>query len=178
MSPWFFVTVLVLVVSDLATKAWAFDFLDRFGEANEYGVLEYSFVHPWFRFARLENSGTVWGLFQNGTSVLIGLRIVMVFVLAYVASRISTRERFKLLGLGLVLGGALGNLYDNLFQANRSVRDFLDVHIPLPWSDSLYHWPTFNIADAAIVMGAISLFFAFGREDKPDAKPAANEARS
>ncbi|MCA8972785.1 MAG: signal peptidase II [Planctomycetes bacterium] len=173
-SPWFWLTVVLLVASDLASKAWAFDFLESHGSPNEVGYLEYRVVDPWLRLARLENSGTVWGLFKDGTSVLIGLRLVMVVVLCVIASRVARRHHWRLFGLGLVLGGALGNLYDNLFQANRSVRDFIDVHVPLPWRDSLYHYPTFNIADSAIVVGAILLFFAFG-SDKPQAEAVPTE---
>lgn len=171
-SRFFWCVVLVLIVADLWSKAWAFGFLAEHGVRNDYGVLEYRVVDPWLRLARLENSGTVWGLFRDGTSVLIGLRCIMVFVLLYITSRVLRAERWKLLGLALVFSGAIGNLYDNLFRANRSVRDFLDVHIPIPFRESLYHWPTFNIADSAIVVGAITLFFAFGRDPAASADAA------
>ena len=58
---------------------------------------------------------------------------------------------------------------------DRAVRDFLDFHIPLPWLDRPYHYPTFNVADSAILCGAVLLFFAFGRSDEPARAPESSE---
>lgn len=174
--PLFWGTVVVLVAADLWSKAASFAFLEAEGTRNAYGHLEHVIFDPWFRLARLENTGTVWGLFKDGTSVLIVLRCVMVVALVVIASRVARDAFWKLLGLAFVLGGALGNLYDNLFQDNRAVRDFIDVHIPLPFMEDLYHFPTFNIADSAIMVGAFTLFFAFGSEPAQPARRAPDPA--
>ena len=62
-------------------------------------------------------------------------------------SKLSTKERGLAVGLTLILGGALGNLYER--AAYGVVTDFLDFYY------KTYHWPTFNIADSAICIGAI-----------------------
>ena len=55
------------------------------------------------------------------------------------------------LGLGLVIGGALGNVIDRVIY--RAVADFLDFHV------AGYHWPSFNVADIAITLGVVMLLF-------------------
>jgi signal peptidase II len=59
------------------------------------------------------------------------------------------RDRASALAIGLVLGGAIGNVIDRLRHG--AVVDFLDFHL------SGYHWPAFNLADSAIVVGALLL---------------------
>jgi hypothetical protein len=91
------------------------------------------------------NTGTIWGLFQDQTSVLIAVRIAMVLGIVALVWKTRASERLKQLAFGLVLGGALGNLYDNLTQESRGVRDFLDF-IPLwrddPTTTRPSTWPT------------------------------------
>jgi signal peptidase II len=172
--PLFWGTSLALVLLDLGSKAWAFSFLSqssdlRFPPSHE--------VFPgFFYLAKVENKGTVWGLFQNGTLPLTFVRILMVSALLFFAYRIRSGG-IKLLALGMILGGALGNLYDNLFwqggvfQGEGAVRDFLDFYIPIPFRDAPYHWPTFNVADASILVGAFLLFIALHREERHKSKP-------
>ena len=178
----FWGVVVAIVAADLGTKSWAFSAVLEHGKevripAGEGGVYRFRAIEVWqpyFFITRAENTGTIWGLFQGQTFPLIAIRLLMVGVLAFIASRCRRGERAKLLGLGLVLGGALGNLYDNLTRETHGVRDFLDFWIPLPWRDELYHYPTFNIADASILCGAVLLFFAFGKEPAATSDSAAS----
>jgi signal peptidase II len=62
------------------------------------------------------------------------------------------------LALSLILGGAIGNLWDRLFYGK--VTDFLDFYI------GVHHWPPFNVADSAIVVGALLLFMRMLRKDQ------------
>jgi signal peptidase II len=80
-----------------------------------------------------------------------------VFVLARL-SRSSPADRFRQLALGLVAGGAAGNLIDRVRSA-RGVVDFLDVGI------GAHRWPTFNVADIAVSCGALALAVSLWRED-------------
>jgi signal peptidase II len=87
--------------------------------------------------------------------------------------------------LALIRSGALGTLHDNLRRAPQraeasfgAVRDFIDVYFAI-WD---WHFPTFNVADACITVGAVLLFGAsfLGSEPEPsaaDADPARNEPR-
>ncbi len=171
--PLFWGTAGILVLLDLSTKAWAFSFLSK---STDFRFSpRHSVIDGFFYLAKVENKGTVWGLFQNGTLPLTLVRILMVAALLFFAYRIRSGGT-KLLALGMILGGALGNLYDNLFwqggvfQGGGAVRDFLDFYLPIPFREQPYHWPTFNIADASILVGAFLLFLAMHREDRHNAK--------
>lgn len=70
------------------------------------------------------------------------------FLLHWLAE-LPVRERWLAGALGLIIGGALGNVIDRLFYGH--VIDFIDVHYG-PW-----HWPAFNVADSAITLGVVAL---------------------
>lgn len=105
-------------------------------------------VTSFFNLVLVWNRGVSFGMFSEagdaGPLILTGLAIAVVLGLLY---WLRQAEGWVLLtGLGLVIGGALGNVIDRIrFGA---VVDFLDFHI------AGYHWPAFNIADAAICVGA------------------------
>jgi len=173
-SPWFLATAVLIIVSDLLSKAWAWAFVPEHGSYLKVVPTEgmrqvYPVIDGFFYIARAENPGTVWGLFQDFTGGLTILRIGMVLFLLVFAAMLARTHRLALVGLAFVLGGALGNLYDNLITSEGvrvagAVRDFLDFYLPLPWLDQPYHYPTFNIADASILVGALCLFLGLGEK--------------
>lgn len=175
-SPWFLGTAALIIASDLLSKAWAWSFVPEHGSFLKVVPTEpvrqvYPVVDGFFYIARAENPGTVWGLFQEFTAGLTILRVGMVVFLLVFAAMLSRTHKLALVGLAFVLGGALGNLYDNLFASEGvriagAVRDFLDFYLPLPWLDQPYHYPTFNIADASILVGALFLFLGLGEKKK------------
>src|SRR4051812_50064542 len=75
-------------------------------------------------------------------------------------------DRFRQLALGLVAGGAIGNLIDRV-RSGRGVVDFLDVGV------GALRWPTFNVADIAVSCGAIALAISLWREEAPPPGPGA-----
>lgn len=92
------------------------------------------------------NSGAAFSLFTGAPAVLLVVALVLVVVLGWVAWR--TRSSLVALALGLVLGGALGNVSDRVFRGHHgAVVDFV----------TLTHWPTFNVADASITCGVVLL---------------------
>lgn len=105
-----------------------------------------------FRITHVLNTGAAFSLFEGVRSpetvrwVLIGVAFVEIAVV--LGFLIGTGRRFSLstLAFALILGGALGNLYDRIRLHH--VIDFLEVHIVH------YHWPDFNVADSCIVIGA------------------------
>lgn len=104
-----------------------------------------------FNVIHSENSGVAFGLLsenvsQSRTLMLIGLSVVAVLLLAALLWRIDHLDGRSATGLALILGGALGNVYDR-FTAG-TVTDFLDFYV------QNYHWYTFNFADTAICIGA------------------------
>jgi len=107
-----------------------------------------------FRLYHVENPGAAFGLFAEPTAQWKVGALVMFSVLALIvvlALLWKNGHCFSTMtvGLSFILGGAMGNLWDRVFTGH--VVDFLDFYI-----DS-YHWPAFNVADSAIVVGAILL---------------------
>jgi signal peptidase II len=111
-------------------------------------------IPGFFDLVRTHNRGMAFGLMSEGEVewrffFLVGLTaLVLAFVgvmLWQTSPRGMAASRLSRLGLSLVLGGALGNLYDRLLRGE--VTDFLDVYI------GEYHWPAFNVADSAISVG-------------------------
>ena len=152
--------ILLVLVADQASKMVA---LATVTEGPIY-------VWPFFNWVLVWNRGISFGIFNDGQTVgpwlLSGFSLLIVAGLAVWLARVPNR----VLGLAIsaVIGGALGNIIDRIrFGA---VVDFIDVHA------FGYHWPAFNIADSAIVLGiafilADSLFFEPQRLQK-----AGNEA--
>lgn len=119
-------------------------------------------VLPFFDMVMVWNRGISYGLFQAGsqagTILLIVLSLIAVFALSYWLMR--TDRRVLTLGLGLVIGGALGNVIDRLLYG--AVADFFHFYA------FGHDWYVFNVADAAITVGVVMLLLdAFLRpEDK------------
>jgi signal peptidase II len=106
-----------------------------------------------------ENPGGAFSLFTDTPWLFFGTTIVVSAVIVVASFRAV--GRLPAVGLGLVLGGALGNLTDRLTRGeglfDGKVVDFVDFHI----------WPVFNTADAAIVVGAATLLLAGTRRPGP-----------
>jgi signal peptidase II len=103
---------------------------------------------------RAENPGIAFGLFADRDSpwrsfLLVGVGLAILVFVARLLWQSNAAGRRQGAALGLVMGGAIGNLYDRIMRG--SVTDFIDVHV------AGYHWPTFNVADSAITVGAILL---------------------
>jgi signal peptidase II len=147
--------VAVLVVAlDQLTKWWA---ERRLGGGHIIHVV-------WtLRFNLVRNPGTAFSLGRGLGPVLGVVAVVIVLVLIRVGRLVSTLP--TAIGLGLVLGGAVGNLID---RVARSGSGFLGGHvvdfIDLQW------WPVFNVADSAIVIGALLIAFFSMRNDAADSR--------
>ena len=107
-----------------------------------------------FRLTHVQNSGAAFGLFAESSSewkvaILILFSILALAVVSALLWKNSHSMTTTGVGLSLILGGAIGNLYDRLLAGH--VVDFFDFYL------GSYHWPAFNIADSAIVIGALLL---------------------
>ncbi|MCD6020595.1 MAG: Lipoprotein signal peptidase [Actinomycetia bacterium] len=112
------------------------------------------------------NSGGAFSIGQSAPWFFVGVSVVVAVIILATAFRHTSR----LVGasLGLVLGGALGNLTDRAIRApgmRGHVVDFIDFQI----------WPVFNLADTAIVVGAILLAWTGLRERREESEPARAE---
>ncbi len=106
------------------------------------------FVTSFFDLVRYHNQGSAFGFLNDAGGwqkwFFNGIAIVASIVIVYLLKK-HTTEKLFCFGLALVLGGALGNLYDRLTLGY--VVDFLNVHI------NNHYWPAFNVADSAICVG-------------------------
>jgi signal peptidase II len=120
-------------------------------------------VTPFFNLVLVWNRGVSFGMFNSGGTfapwLLSGLALAVVVGLVIWLKR--SNQVLTGLGLGLVIGGALGNVIDRIRFGG--VVDFLDFHL------AGYHWPAFNVADAGICVGALLLLAdgLLGRRHQP-----------
>jgi signal peptidase II len=140
----------LVVAADQITKSLAEADL-RQGPVHLVGPLSLTLTY---------NRGSAFSLFTGWAPLLAVVAVVLVVVLAVLASR--TRRLPVAVALGLVIGGALGNLADRLFRGHGgAVVDFVDLRF----------WPTFNVADAAIVIGIVVLVILLWRRPATEGPP-------
>lgn len=111
-------------------------------------------IPGFFHITHVQNRGAAFGLWSDSPSewkvtVLIMFSLAALMVVVALLWKNSHAMTTTAAGLALILGGALGNLWDRLAMGR--VVDFLDFSV------SGYHWPAFNLADSAIVIGALLL---------------------
>ena len=131
-----------IVAADQASK-WAV----RDALWDPYRRIE---LTSFFNLVPVQNRGISFGLFQSegaGALLIVGLALAISVGLGVWLSR--TRSHWQAWALGLVIGGAVGNVVDRVRLG--WVIDFLDFH------GGGYHWPAFNLADAAISVGVVML---------------------
>jgi signal peptidase II len=139
-----------IIAIDQVTKALVVSHLSE-GESRRVigGVLAWTLQR---------NPGSAFGLFQRFPVVFTILATVIALVILVGAARV--RDRLVAFALGLVLGGAIGNLVDRIVRPPGVFRgrviDFIDFHV----------WPVFNVADSAVVIGAILLLIASYRGER------------
>ncbi|NRB70774.1 MAG: lipoprotein signal peptidase [Xanthomonadales bacterium] len=135
---------LALLLLDLWTKHLASSHLQLFQPQPVLSWLDWRLAHnTGAAFSFLANAGGWQRWFLTGLALLISVMLVLWI------TRLRRDERLLGLALALVLSGALGNVIDRLRFGY--VVDFIDVHV------AGYHWPAFNVADAAISCGIILL---------------------
>jgi signal peptidase II len=172
------VSAAVIVVLDLWSKARVFAWLDRLQlegglERDAHGHPRLPLIDGWLTFMQSRNPGAAFGQLESFPWFLVIGRSGAAVFLIWLLARTPRGRPWFTAALVLVLGGALGNLYDNLLlnlpHAGRPfgpVRDFIDVYFSI-WD---WHFPTFNVADSSIVIGAAVLVIAGLRAgSKPEA---------
>ena len=159
----FWGTAVAVVVADFATKLIAESYLAR--------RLPLTVLGDFVQLRLVYNEGAAFGLHvgDNSRWIFLGLAVIALFVLASLVRSTRPGDHFRLLSLALVCGGAVGNLIDRIRSA-QGVVDFVDVGI------GSWRWPTFNVADSAITIGAIALGLSLWQEGR--AQQRAKEARA
>lgn len=133
---------LLILLIDQVTKIVAFDYV-----AQHDGIVE---VTSFFNLVMVENRGISFGLFSQSKYSHIFFLITSSLITIVLFFWLRKADNYYLSnGLSLIIGGAVGNIIDRIRMG--AVADFLDFHA------FGYHWPAFNVADAAICIGAILL---------------------
>lgn len=158
-----FVVVALLAWLDQWSKSAVFAWLES-GEVtlvtDIHGHRRHVLFGEWFSFMTSCNPGAAFGRFDSFPEVLVAGRVLAVGFLSWLLWRADTRHRVVLVAMTLVLAGAIGNVVDNLWtgcgttELPFGVRDFINV-----WFEPLfswdYHFPSFNVADSCISVGAV-----------------------
>ncbi len=146
----YFLFILILLAADQLTKAIV---------AQKIPFLNSKSIIPgFFNLTHIRNRGAIFGFFSQSGSQLLFIMLTLAslaaltFVIFYFL-KTPTSERLTLISLSLILAGALGNLIDRIFRGY--VIDFLDFYV------KKWHWPSFNISDASITIGAFFIIFIF-----------------
>ena len=148
----FFLAAAALLL-DRLSKLWVLKSIPLYGEITPIPALK-----SYFSLFHSTNSGVAFGLFQGGTWLFSLISLVAVVAIALYIVRTQDDSLLMAASLGLMLGGAAGNLWDRLQYG--SVVDFILVRA----SENLV-WPTFNLADSAIVVGTGLLIYYFLRDE-------------
>ena len=132
-------TALAVLVADVVTKVVVVATMDE-GDTVRLidGILKIDYTR---------NAGAAFSIGTGATVLFTGVAVIVVGVIIRQARRLNSRP--WAVTLGLLLGGALGNLVDRLFRSPGPLRGHVVDWIELP------HWPVFNLADSAIVIGGV-----------------------
>lgn len=170
-------TALVIITSDQITKAMFIDRLPHEGFSIP--------VFSWWHWTRVHNYGAAFGIFSNlpesirlGFFLILPIAVLALLYWTYVR-KIQPQEILNPFVIGLVVGGAVGNLIDRIRFGY--VFDFIDWFFPTSGGciplfykgrDGFCHWPVFNVADAAITTAICLLFLLSFRKPSGENAPS------
>lgn len=154
-----FLPAVVVVLLDQVTKHLFW----RMGQNHEI-------IPGYFNITLVKNAGAAFGMFQGARVFFVTASFLAVGLIIYLGMRLPREQRTRRILLGLILGGAVGNLIDRV--ASGEVIDFVQIGV------AGHYWPVFNIADAGVTIGATLLILYAMRSQRslvPVAPPAADE---
>ncbi len=135
----YFIISLIVLILDQATKLIIVRYI------HPYETVQ---ILPFFRIVSVRNPGAAFGMFQGLGPLFF---IIISFIAIGIISFMIIKGKDDGLSLSFILGGALGNLVDRIRLGH--VIDFLDLYV------GKHHWPAFNVADSALTLGIVLLFY-------------------
>lgn len=139
-----FLPILLVFFIDFLTKYLVTQYIPFCGKI---------YIAPFFNFVHVKNLGVSFSLFYNnhkiGPWILAGISLIIILFLQHLLKK--TSKKSSQIALASVIGGAIGNIFDRFYYGG--VVDFLDFHL------FSYHWPAFNIADIAIILGIFTYWY-------------------
>jgi signal peptidase II len=159
----------IIFVLDRTTKVWIEKTMSLWDS--------YHVIPGFFDIVHAKNRGAAFGMFSEGdhplrTTLLVGVSVGVLLFISYLLLRPGragfSATRLTTIGLALVFGGALGNIYDRVFYG--AVTDFLEFY------SGTWRFAAFNVADSAITIGAGFLILDMWRTRKPSEAPQTPDA--
>jgi len=144
----FALVALAVIVVDQLSKAWIRSWLPLH--------TRHEIVPGWLHFSHILNHGAAWGMLSGQRWFLVAVTLFVMFIVSQMARELAPHSKSARLGLGLILGGAIGNLIDRICAG--AVTDFIDMQTSIEW---IRIFPIFNIADSALTVGVAILLFDF-----------------
>jgi signal peptidase II len=141
----YFAVAALVVILDQASKRIIWEIFEYRGGTD--------ILDGFLRITLSKNEGAILGILSGSKSLLLTITLVSIAALIFFAHRMRFAPASKRVFLGLILGGAFGNLIDRI--ATGEVIDFIDMGI------GRYRWPTYNVADIAVTIGAVLLILGF-----------------
>lgn len=170
----FIIVSIIALVADLGTKHWAFNMSGL--KQNTNGTRDMMTVIPdWFDFTLAMNTGAAFSMFRGKFTFFMIISVVAFLTLIYFVQVCKKDSFFQPTILGLIFAGVAGNFWDRVVY--EGVRDFISFHTPPDGFlfFSHYEYPTFNVADIWICVGAITMAFFFWKAEE-DADKAIQDA--
>ena len=159
-TKWLGISAIVFVLDQLTKYLITANFADY----------ESKTILPFFNLVLTYNKGAAFSFLHSAAGwqrgFLIAVSIVITLVLLWMMKK-NPANRLLLTALSLVVGGALGNLYDRVMHGQ--VTDFIQIHVMGLWN--LPPWPAFNVADSAVCIGAALLIWDSFRHHPESPKP-------
>ena len=145
--------IAVVLLADQATK----HAIERYTASDYFHLV----IPGLLNLIHTHNPGVAFSMFADAHSPAVRFFLVLfsfgvIVFLFWLLAAERAGGRLGQIGMTLILGGAVGNVLDRLTQ--RGVTDFIDLHV------GSYHWPTFNVADSAIVVGAVMVVVELFRD--------------
>lgn len=158
--PVFLSTLFIIIGLDQWTKILT---LQKFKLGESLPIIQ-----GFFDLTYVQNRGAAFGFLADSPPIFrdnffLVVPIVALFVITVVILKLPKEQKWPLFAFSLVFSGAIGNLIDRTRLG--FVVDFLDFHYK-----EVYHWPAFNVADSAIVVGVSILFILSFLQENPDKK--------
>lgn len=144
-----FLFSVIVIFIDMLSKVLIKNFI-LFGE-------HISIIKDFLYLTYVKNTGAAFSIFEDSTLFLVIVSIIIILGIIYYIFK-HDLNKYEILGYGMVIGGAFGNLFDRVVYGY--VIDFIDIYI------FGYDYPVFNVADMGIVIGVVILFIGILRGDK------------
>jgi signal peptidase II len=142
--------IIVIVAIDILTK---FLVVDRLGGPHRERL---DFLDGFLRISLVYNNGFVFGLGQGYKNVALAIAVVVLALMIVYYVWEKNKSTLFMVSMALISSGAIGNILDRLVPGRPGVVDFISIGV-----DRVYRWPSFNVADSSIVIGALLLIIVF-----------------